>query len=144
MQSPRPIRTLLGFDHPPPPSSQAQLIPRGPPSKSVYSRRQFHTQLMGERPNPLFTRCHLNSFPGCWPGFKVEDKREQNPGQLRPEFKNSCIDHNSGSTVQSALLCARQALRGAPREPSLLKNLPSTRRNVNRTDTEKVAVSNHS
>lgn len=120
-----------------PPSSQAQLVPRGPPSKSVYSCRHVHTQMMGERSNPLFTCCRLNYFPRCWPGFKVEDKREQNPGQLRPEFKNRCIDHDSGTTVQSTLLCAKQALEGAPREASLLKNLPSTWRNLSRTETQR-------
>ena len=111
MQSSLPIKKLLCFNHPPPASSsQAQLVPRGLP-KFIYSFRQFYTQMMGECSNPLFICCLWNYFLRCWPGFKVEDKREEIPGQLRPEFKNSTTTMIQGICLVGPTMCKASSVR---------------------------------
>lgn len=82
--------------------------------------------MMGQSSTPLFMCCLLNCLLRCWPGFKVEDKKEQNPGHQRPEFKNSTSTVTQGVRLAGLTVCKAGSVR---RSLLLLGNLPPVQRN---------------
>lgn len=83
-----------------PNSFQAQLFPGTLLGKVLYSFRHLVSYTDDGkcvRSKLLLICCFTNYFPRSWPGFKVEDQKIQNPGQLRPEFSKKYINHDSGN-----------------------------------------------